>query len=69
MIKMSKNKKRIYFNIFAVFVFVSYLALLLFTNIPDIKWSISFVILMSIIYIIRDKLVPKQKRSDDSEKE
>lgn len=64
---MEKSKLRLYFNIVAVIVFISYLGLLIFTNIYDIKWSIGFIVLMTIIYIIRDIFAPKRKRSDDND--
>ena len=63
---MAKSKLRLYFNILAVIILVSYLVLIIFTNFPDIKWSIGFIVLINIIYIIRDILAPKQNRSDDN---
>ncbi|MBF7026006.1 hypothetical protein [Staphylococcus kloosii] len=63
---MAKSKLRLYFNILAVIILVSYLGLIIFTNFPDIKWSIGFIVLINIIYIIRDILAPKQKRSDEN---
>lgn len=59
---MAKSKLRLYFNILAVIVFVSYLGLIIFTDLPDTKWSIAFIVLMTIIYIIRDILAPKHKK-------
>ncbi|OEK25941.1 hypothetical protein ASS83_12780 [Staphylococcus saprophyticus] len=35
---------------------------LIFTDFPDVKWSIGFIVLMTIIYIIRDILAPKHKK-------
>lgn len=61
---MAKSKLRLYFNILVVIIFIAYLSLVIFTDIPDLKWSIGFLITMSIIYIIRDIKAPKQKRSD-----
>ncbi|SCT43366.1 hypothetical protein [Staphylococcus caeli] len=63
---MAKPKLRLYFNILAVIVFVSYLGLIICTDFPDAKWSIGFIVLMTIIYIVRDILAPKQKRSDEN---
>ncbi|WP_158260865.1 hypothetical protein [Staphylococcus kloosii] len=39
---------------------------LIFTDFPDVKWSIGFIVLMTIIYIIRDILAPKHKKSDEN---
>jgi|UPI00077B1F3D hypothetical protein len=61
---MEKSKLRLYFNIFAGVIFISYLGLLIFTDIPNVKWSIGFILLMTMVYIIRDKVAPKQKRRD-----
>ena len=63
---MTRHKLRLYFNIVAAIVFISYLGLIIFTEFPDAKWSICFIVLMAIIYIIRDILAPKQKRSDQN---
>lgn len=63
---MSKPKLRLYFNIFGVIVFISYLGLIIFSDVPDAKWSFGFIIFITILYIIRDILAPKQKRSDDN---
>jgi len=65
---MPKSKLRLYFNIFVVIIFISYLGLIIFTDITDAKWSFGFLIFITIIYIIRDILAPKQKQSDDNEK-
>ncbi|MGJ7589422.1 hypothetical protein [Staphylococcus shinii] len=63
---MAKPKLRLYFNIVVAIVFISYLGLIIFTDFPDAKWSFGFIVLITIIYIIRDILAPKQKRSDDN---
>ncbi|MBC3106362.1 hypothetical protein RM578_11765 [Staphylococcus haemolyticus] len=63
---MEKPKLRLCFNIVVAIVFISYLGLIIFTDLPDAKWSFGFIVLITIIYIIRDKLAPKKKRSDDN---
>ena len=63
---MEKPKLRLCFNIVVAIVFISYLGLIIFTDFPDAKWSFCFIVLITIIYIIRDILAPKQKRSDDN---
>ncbi|OEK76302.1 hypothetical protein [Staphylococcus equorum] len=63
---MAKTKLRLYFNILVLIIFIVYLSLVIFTNIPDVKWSIGFLILTMSIYIVRDIKAPKQKRSDDN---
>ncbi|HDG5723125.1 TPA: hypothetical protein PF202_003098 [Staphylococcus aureus] len=63
---MEKPKLRLCFNIVVAIVFISYLGLIIFTDFPDVKWSLGFIVLITIIYIIRDKLAPKKKRSDDN---
>ncbi|WP_283589359.1 hypothetical protein [Staphylococcus nepalensis] len=65
---MPKPKLRLYFNIFVVIIFISYLGVIIFTDIIDAKWSFGFLLFITIIYIIRDILAPKQKQSDDNEK-
>lgn len=64
---MSKSKLRLYFNIIVAIVFISYLGILIFTDFPDAKWSVGFIVLITIIYIIRDILAPKQKRNDEND--
>lgn len=59
---MSKSKLRLYFNIVVAIVFISYLGILIFTDFPDAKWSVGFIVLITIIYIIRDILAPKHKK-------
>ena len=61
---MEKHKLRICFNIVVAIVIISYLGLIIFTDFPDAKWSFGFIVLTTIIYIVRDILAPKQKRSD-----
>jgi hypothetical protein len=63
---MEKPKLRLCFYIVVAIVFISYLGLIIFTDFPDAKWSLGFIVLITIIYIIRDKLAPKKKRSDDN---
>lgn len=63
---MPQSKLRIYFNIFVVIVFISYLGLIIFSDVPDSKWSFGFIIFITMLYIIRDILAPKQKRSGDN---
>ncbi len=57
---MEKPKLRLCFNIVVAIVFISYLGLIIFTDFPDAKWSLGFIVLITIIYIIRDKLAPKR---------
>lgn len=63
---MAKTKLRLYFNILVVIIFIAYLSLVIFTNIPDAKWSIGFLLITMSIYIVRDIKAPKQKRSDEN---
>jgi hypothetical protein len=63
---MIRPKLRLYFNIAVAIVIIVYLGLLIFTDFPDAKWSFGFIVLTTIIYIVRDILAPKQKRSDDN---
>ena len=65
---MPKPKLRLYINIFVDIIFISYLWVIIFTDIIDAKWSFGFLLFITIIYIIRDILAPKQKQSDDNEK-
>ncbi|MCS6168332.1 hypothetical protein DW280_18570 [Clostridium botulinum] len=63
---MAKPKLRLYFNILVVIIFIAYLSLVIFTNIPDVKWYIGFFLIIMCIYIVRDIKAPKQKRSDSN---
>ena len=65
---MPKPKLRLYINIFVDIIFISYLWVIIFTDIIDAKWSFGFLLFITIIYIIRDILAPKQTQSDDNEK-
>ena len=64
---MSKSKLRLYFNIVVAIVFISYLGIIIFTDFPDAKWSVGYIVLITIIYIIRDILAPKQKRNNEND--
>lgn len=63
---MSKSKLRLYFNIVVAIVFISYLGIVIFTDFTDAKWSVGFIVLITIIYISRDILAPKQKRNNEN---
>ncbi|PTE66951.1 hypothetical protein BUY46_11335 [Staphylococcus devriesei] len=64
---MSKSKIRLIFNIFVGVLFLAMACLLLFTDIPDTRWSIGFLIIVMIIYTIRDIVAPKKKKNMDED--
>ena len=64
---MSKSKLRLKFNIFVGVLFLAMACLLLFTDIPDTRWSIGFLIIVMIIYTIRDKVALKKKKNKEED--
>ncbi|RIL71600.1 hypothetical protein BUY49_06045 [Staphylococcus devriesei] len=64
---MSKSKLRLKFNIFVGVLFLAMTCLLLFTDIPDTRWSIGFLIIVMIIYTIRDKVALKKKKNKEED--
>lgn len=64
---MSKSKLRLIFNIFVGVLFLAMACLLLFTDIPDTRWSFGFLIIVMIIYTIRDKVAPKKKKNKEED--
>jgi hypothetical protein len=51
-------------NLFAVIMFVIYIPLVLSFGHVDAKWSMAFVIFISLFYLIRDVVAPKEKKAD-----
>ncbi|RIN21890.1 hypothetical protein [Staphylococcus succinus] len=56
-----KIKLRTYLNNFVGLLFLTYFLLLTFTNIINVKWSISYIIIIAIVYVIRDLYGHKQR--------
>ncbi|MCI2947150.1 hypothetical protein FH144_01735 [Staphylococcus caledonicus] len=64
---MSKSKIRLIFNIFVGVLFLVFLYLIVISETVSPMWSMGFVITVTIIKIIRDKVAPKKKKNKDED--
>lgn len=62
---MSKSKLRLIFNIFVGVLFLAFLYLIIVTDIVSPIWSMGFVITVTVIKTIRDKVAPKKKKNKE----
>lgn len=61
---MDKRKLRTVLNVFIGIVFLIYIPIALSFDYVDAKWSMGFVIFISLFYLVRDIIAPKEKITD-----
>ena len=60
---MTNTDLRLVFNIFLVLDVLSYGIFIFFVDYVEAIWSFAFILIFTIIGLIRDGIAPKQKRS------
>lgn len=56
---MKRPKLRRIFQFIIILLIVSYLGLLLFTDIPNVNWSIGLLLIVTVLHILKGIFAPK----------